>query len=139
MRDPDEWGLKDFKYLDWGWRRFRLLMLFGAFLVLLIGWVFIVVKQQNGEYQTETIFLQFGDDFLPSLRAFSGTYTRSERKNGRFFYQDVNSKPAWIGYCGGSNGFWSLTTAQQDPADSCVLEVLYQRRTNLEAMYGVGI
>lgn len=52
--------------------RFQFLVL--IFLLEFCGWAYILYQQKIGAYLCQTIFVQFEDDILPEMAAFSGLY-----------------------------------------------------------------
>lgn len=79
----------------------------GTFLIILASllgsWGLISWRQTSGEYLCSTIFAQFGDDFLPGLGAFSGTFTKNAgiAYQGRVTYEKIvpNKGKAVFGCC----------------------------------------
>ena len=56
---------------------FRLVLV----VIALLAWLFIWVKQMNGDYLVEQVYVQMGDEIDLTLGTYSGVYVRSKRRD----------------------------------------------------------
>ena len=108
-----------------GGRRQRLFFFLAILTSMLVGWGYVFNQQQSGHFLCETVFIQFGDEFLPSLGTFSGLYDSVPDPKGffgssRVKYIEMRSGKSQIGYCGALTA-WTFTyndaDDNQDPCD----------------------
>jgi hypothetical protein len=83
------------------------------FLSFFGGWLGIVARQNKGGYLSQTVFVQFDDEFSPELGTFSGLYRIGETRRGVFStsrveYVEIRSGKASLGYCE-NKGIWTLS------------------------------
>jgi hypothetical protein len=71
------------------------------FLSIFGGWLGISAKQNNGDYQSQMVFVQFDDEFLSALGTFSGLYRITQNRRvfstSRVEYVEIRSGEAWLG------------------------------------------
>jgi hypothetical protein len=87
------------------------------------GYGVIVSQQKSGKFLSQTLFVQFGDSFVPYLPTLSGVYKQNEDehelRDGRVFYV---AKHAILGYCKEEKAWtftetgvnWTETSACED-------------------------
>jgi hypothetical protein len=84
-------------------RILRASFLISIFAILLGFWLWIAISQRNGVYLSQTIYVQFGDEFSADLGAFSGLYDLLTTGGGRaeYFarYTGTFDKSSKFGYC----------------------------------------
>ena len=104
------------------------LILAAIWLCLMSAWTVVMLHQTNGSYLCQTLFVQFEDDFVSSLGAFSGIYDlEGERagvfENTRVRYIDRQSGKAAFAYCPKMEA-WTFGFAEDghfpDPCDDWV-------------------
>ena len=122
---------KDSKNPDAGRERrgIRLhIILFVTWLALMAAWIVIMVNQTSGEYLCQSFQVQFEDDFVSSLGAFSGIYdldasTSVPFHSNRVRYIDRMSGKAAFAYCL-DLGAWTFSFAEDghfpDPCEDWV-------------------
>ncbi|CAB9509428.1 Inherit from bactNOG: outer membrane autotransporter barrel [Seminavis robusta] len=100
------------------------LILLVTWLALMAAWVFLMVNQTNGKYQCQSLTIQFEDDFVSSLGAFSGIYDIDSSKSipfqsDRVRYIDRMSGKAVFAYCVNLQA-WTFSFAEDgDFPDPC--------------------
>lgn len=125
----------------WGRRRRKgsrmYLILAAIWILLMSAWTFVMVRQTEGRYLCQTLQVQFEDDFVPSLGAFSGLYDIQEGRVGAFTgdrvrYVDRQSGKALFAYCPEMEA-WTFNYAEDghfpDPCDDWVGK--YQKQQNI--------
>lgn len=101
------------------------LILIATWLVMMVFWVVLTVNQSNGVYLCQSFQVQFEDDFVSSLGAFSGIYDIDSTlslpfSSSRVRYIDRASGKAVFAYCEKLQA-WSFAFAEDGHfPDPCV-------------------
>ena len=78
-------------------RRFLMALIVAC---IMAAWAWVVNRQNKDVLLTPRLFVQFSDDFLPALGAFSGMYAlSSSRRDNRVTYVEERSNTAMLAYC----------------------------------------
>jgi len=120
-------------------RTFLLLIIFVA---LLAGWITIVVQQDSSYYISDSVHVQFSDDFDSDLGTFSGVYKRVDGSMAGLsigyadYYEVRSGGKAKLGYCH-SEGAWTLTYDEKGDGselDSCNWKAISDETASYDIM-----
>jgi len=112
------------------------------FVALLAGWVTIVIKQDNAAYISDSVYVQFSDDFNSDLGTFSGVYKRADISMTGLstayadYYEVRSGGKAKLGYCH-SERAWTLTYDENGDGselDSCNWKAISDETVSYDIM-----
>jgi hypothetical protein len=68
---------------------------------LMVGYAFVVNGQRSGKFLSQSLRVQFGDDYVPFLPLFSGVYlqTKDDVVDGRVVYLQQEGGRGMFAYC----------------------------------------